>query len=504
MKRNLTIWVCNFIVCSFFLFSAQTLTANNIEVSNVSLTGQNTSNQTVLVQFDLSWENSWRISVGPSNWDAAWVFVKFRQAGGAWQHANLNYVNGTAASDGHTEPAGGRLTTPADGRGVFVYRDADGSGDISLANIQLLWNYGTNGVPDGQLVDVQVFAIEMVYVPQGNFSLGDGTGSTSANRFYAPPFGFSYTINSENAITVGGGFGNLFYNSVAGSNAGDQTGTVFATFPKGYNAFYCMKYEASQGQYVDFFNTLTETQKTDRDITNANHKNTDGVVARNTIAYVSGSATTTTPDRALNYVSNDDALAYMDWAGLRMMTEFEFEKACRGTQPAVANEFAWGTANIYAPAAPYTMLSDGTPSASIGDPGTLIGNAFYQTTASGFGGPARCGIFAASAVNKTREETGGSYYGIMELTGNLYERTVSIGTPGGRSYTGLHGDGLLTQAGAHDVGNWPGVSGGDIGYRGGSYANGSDYLRVSDRFDAATPSNITNSRIGFRAVRTAP
>ena len=230
-----------------------------------------------------------------------------------------------------------------------------------------------------------------------------------------------------------------------------------------------MKYEVSQGQYVDFFNTLTNTQKTDRDITNSQHKNTDGVVARNTISYISGSATTTTPDRPLNYVNSDDALAYMDWSGLRMMTEFEFEKACRGPQTPVAGEFAWGTADIYAPASPLNMLNDGSPTATFSDPGTLIGNAFYQTTASGFGGPSRCGIFAASAINKTREETGGSYYGIMEMTGNLYERMVSVGTPGGRAFDGSHGDGALSVAGAHNVANWPAVTGGDIGYRGGSY-----------------------------------
>ena len=63
------------------------LAANNIEVSHVGLASQNTGNQTTQVEFDLSWENSWRISVGPANWDAAWVFVKYRINGDLWQHA---------------------------------------------------------------------------------------------------------------------------------------------------------------------------------------------------------------------------------------------------------------------------------------------------------------------------------------------------------------------------------------------------------------------------------
>jgi hypothetical protein len=68
---------------SLALFARQAQ-ANNIAVSNASIVGQNTTagvNNAAnfsLVKFDLSWENSWRTATGPSNWDAAWVFVKFR------------------------------------------------------------------------------------------------------------------------------------------------------------------------------------------------------------------------------------------------------------------------------------------------------------------------------------------------------------------------------------------------------------------------------------------
>lgn len=141
------------IFLSLFLCMGQAF-ANNIEISNVSLTGQNTSNQTVRVQFDVSWENSWRISVGPANWDAAWIFIKYRQTGGAWGHATLNYVNGNAVADGHTPPAGSTTRTSPDGKGIFIYRSADGSGNVNFSNVQLRWNYGVDGVADGDLVDV--------------------------------------------------------------------------------------------------------------------------------------------------------------------------------------------------------------------------------------------------------------------------------------------------------------------------------------------------------------
>jgi len=60
------------------LLFAGSISANNITVSNTKLTGQNTTDGYTLVQFDLSWENSWRTSSAPNNWDAAWVFVKYR------------------------------------------------------------------------------------------------------------------------------------------------------------------------------------------------------------------------------------------------------------------------------------------------------------------------------------------------------------------------------------------------------------------------------------------
>src|SRR5579859_6392701 len=48
--------------------------ANNLSVGNISY---NQSSGTVT--FDISWNNSWRSSTtSAANWDAAWVFIKWR------------------------------------------------------------------------------------------------------------------------------------------------------------------------------------------------------------------------------------------------------------------------------------------------------------------------------------------------------------------------------------------------------------------------------------------
>ena len=72
------------------LFMAWALQANNIQVTNLAITGTNTLDATTQVQFDITWENSWRTSSAPGNWDAAWVIVKYRNAAtGLWEHARL-------------------------------------------------------------------------------------------------------------------------------------------------------------------------------------------------------------------------------------------------------------------------------------------------------------------------------------------------------------------------------------------------------------------------------
>lgn len=480
--------------------------ANNLDITNVTLTGQDTGNDFTLVQLDLSWDNSWRLG---SDKDAAWIFIKYRiGSNGVWNHASINYVDGTAANDGHTEATGSTIVTPSDGTGIFIYRNADGTGTNSFTTIQLRWNYGTDGVGDDDFVSIQVFGIEMVYVPTGTFAAG--SGGTGTNEFTLT------TINTGLATTDPTGSGSL--GGQAGGYPTDETAPGNDIWPNGYNAFYCMKYEMSQDQYTDFLNTLTRTQqqtRTGADISadaplSGNiyvMSNTSVVSLRNAIVCpASGNGTvdpitfsTSTPDLACNYLSWYDGAAYGDWAGLRPMTDLEFEKACRGTATPVADEYAWGTTNIHASS--YTLTSAGTSTESISDMGTGTGNAVYTTTDGATSGPKRNGIMAASATNNTREETGAASYGIMEMSGNVMERMISIGSGSGRNFKGFHGDGSLDSDGVEDVTSWPPFPN---GFRGGSWTHASSRLTTSDRTNANATTTARLNYLSFRLVRTAP
>lgn len=247
-------------------------------------------------------------------------------------------------------------------------------------------------------------------------------------------------------------------------------------------------------------NLLTSTQAQNR------FSNEDGN-NRHTISSDGGSPATysaAVPARACNFLSWADGAAYADWSGLRPMTELEYEKASRGTLAPVANEYVWGSLSVHASV--YMITNDGQANATV-DASSSTGNASYNTTDGPTNnGPLRVGIFAASKSmgTPTREESGATFYGVMEMGGNLYERPVTIGNGTGRLFTGTHGDGVLTTSGVANAGTWPGTSGVGAGFRGGSLGAGSSRLRVSDRTRAVSANANRANAHGFRAVRSAP
>ena len=485
-----------FLFC-LFMFASYSTFANNVNVTNISLTGQNVANHYTMVKFDITWENSWRTSSAPNNWDAAWVFVKYRIGTGAYQHTWLNntgHVNptGSTIAAGLLDPALPYNQTTNPGIGVFIYRDANGTGTFSKTGVQLRWNYGANGVADNAIIDIRVYAIETVYVPQGSFYAG--SGGTESNAFYKYPATTNpYQITSEGAITVGTAADNLYYTPY--SSAGDGIGPVPAAFPKGYNAFYCMKYEVSQQGYVDFLNSLSQTQANTRKYT----------ISLNRYAITGsavGSYATTNPFVACNFISWADLAAYLDWSGLRPMTELEFEKSCRGILPAVPTEYAWGTTGFAS--SEYTLNNSGLTNENIAaNYSTSLGNAANAYTTH-YSGPVRVGIFAGNGLNTGRVTSGATYYGIMEMSGNLWERPVTVGNPTGRGFTGANGNGLLSATGDADASNWPGINAEGAGLRGGFWDYNETGLQVSDRLSAAYADNSRHGGFGGRGVRTAP
>ena len=121
----------------------------------------------------------------------------------------------------------------------------------------------------------------------------------------------------------------------------------------------------------------------------------------------------------------------------------------------------------------------------------------YQSTY----GPSRAGIFATSSTG--RASSGAAYYGVMDMSGNIWERTVTTGNATGAAFTGALGDGLLTVLGDADVTSWPApATSVGLGLRGNGYYNTSaNPSRTSDRTNATSVSNSRNYTYGGRGVR---
>ncbi|MBB4079792.1 formylglycine-generating enzyme required for sulfatase activity [Lewinella aquimaris] len=479
------------------------LCGNNIQFANLIVEYEDGNPGSALLTFDLSWENSWRTTADPANWDAAWVFAKYRTQGDTvWHHILLS-----------SPPAAptGAVIDVLDNTGAMIYATASKSGNASYQQTQLRWNLTANGLENIEGLDFRVFGVEMVYVPAGKFKLGGMNTGTEVNMFHeiAPSWKRpAYSVISSDEIPVGNARGQFNFGV---DNPISVPTTIPAAFPKGFRAFYAMKYELSQQQYVDFFNTLTPSQKALRDITGSTGKDTDEVLNRNAISYddlAGGDATTTAPHVPVGYVSISDMLAYLDWSGLRPMTEMEFEKLCRGPNGPIFGEYAWGTDKI--------ANWEFTPTLLNGSGESLVnlniitfdaGNAGYSATTklttSGTG-PLRSGIYSASlTLGSTRVLSGAGYYGHMELSGNQAEGVISVSHTDGTAFENIHGNGHLPANGYADVLTWPQSQHG-VGTRGGHYNSSANHLRVADRSTVVITDDTPDVRyawLQFRGVR---
>jgi hypothetical protein len=512
-KRNSVSIVSFALMVAFIIFSPNSALANNLSITNAQISGQNATNGTADIQFDIAWDNSWK---NTTNHDATWIFAKYSiDSGASWHHATLELAgtnpNGTGVGSGTAI----NLIVSTDKVGAFVQRSDEGNGGVSVESVNLVWDYDGDGLAADDTARVQIFGIEMVYIPAGSFSAGDLATSSAALQ-QGSADSDAWQVLSPGAVTVSNATSNAFYYK-SGGNAGEEsdgaTFTIPAVFPNGYAAFYSMKHEVTEGLWTSFFNTLTATQKLNRDITNAIGKNSDSLVNRNTLAWVIGSATSLRSDRSCSFLSWMDSCAFADWAGLRPITELEFEKMSRGIGvAAVSGEYVWGSTTI-AESTTFSGIEDGAE--SIIDEGA---NAHYNSTTLLNGdagsGPLRSGIYATST--STRVQAGAGFYGVMELSGNLWERVVTIGNANGRIFSGSHGDGELGTENNYE-GNatnldWPGIDATSSrgitgatgsGFKGGAWSSSATQLRASDRQDAAKNDSSRNASYGFRAARSA-
>jgi formylglycine-generating enzyme required for sulfatase activity len=424
------------ISCYFLPFR---VAAAGLQIEEVTLY-QEEGNPCVLLT--LRWKHAWR---NERNHDGVWLFFKTKKENG-WEHVR-------PASEGHRVvdelaawPASLQMEVPEDGIGVFLFPGVEFRGEVH-ATVSVRLQEGRQGSV------LRAFGQEMVFIPGGPNTLGDpDTTALACGAFYRAGDRGQYgglleVTRQAQEIPVGAEAGMLYYRPNAGPYAGDGRGPVPAAFPKGVAPFWIMKYELTEGQYVDFLNTLTPEQARYRNPVEAPGYEEAG----GSIRFQGGRWLAVYPERPCGFLGWKDLLAYADWAGLRPMTELEYTKACRGARDPVAGAYAWGTSVR-------RYLQRGLDEKGFLQIGLNLTEAqldFDRLSLSTFGA---------------------SYYRVMDLSDCLWEWVVSAGHPEGRAFTGRHGDGRLAKTGDADTPGWPMENG--FGFRGSGYYLEDDPLRL--------------------------
>lgn len=402
---------------------------------------------TIYSVFNLKWSNAWK---NDKNHDAIWIFSKLKQNGGKTKHISI-------AQDGHKiintfkgQGSNLKIETSKDGVGLFIFPSNNYRGDIEVTlriNLNIADFAGVN-VRNSSL---DIFGIEMVMIPPGGYYLGSPNQSVrQLGAFYNPDESSNglIKVKSENDKFEISPNGNIYYK--AKEYEGDQKGQIPSGYPKGVDAFYIMKYELLEGQYVGFLNSLSQPQR--RII----HEEKD---YNGSIEFNAGVFSTENLNRPCPFVSWDDAMAYADWCGLRPMTEFEYTKAARGTVVPKGIDYPWGLDSKEV----IQRLPDKN--------GNLIMlNGWDESDLS----------------DETKKYFGASYYWVMDLSGSLWERVITVGHEKGRNFKGTHGDGILSEQANANNEIWPlGDEGqGGIGFRGGGFYG---YNREYHQFNPFSP-----------------
>ncbi|MBM4148678.1 MAG: hypothetical protein FJ224_06510 [Lentisphaerae bacterium] len=438
--------------------------SRDVVCSNVRVAPRDDKTATITV--DLAWSPSWRNS---ENHDAAWIFFKVRAAGAMeWQHVRLaadRVLNPSGYGAGQSNrkmdilvPAG------ADGfTGMFIRRATQGSKcSVEMKGVTAVWDLaGTPGITRDTKVQVGAFGLIMVYVPDGPFCLG--SGGTESFGFYRYTDGkqdtMPYKVTNSAAIPTGKQDGRLWARGAEPRDGGD----IPATFPNGYAAFYCAYNPLSGSQYSHFLSLLPpevsdaryhQTPETPAPGTKTGHYMPwtgeifrTGTTSNYTYRFVHVRPDGRMKHTGIRWLSWADAAAYMAWAGLRPMTELEYEKAMRGPRRPVQDE---------------------------------VHNSYYEIPTRGVG-----------------------------QSGRPRERTVSAATIEGWSpdkFLATHGLGNVTLPA-----DWPQADAVGIGFRGGYFngydgdsLGGMEFSRTSNRKAAAFVDPERRGGYGIRAVRTAP
>lgn len=357
---------------------------NYMLIQNVTTSSDNIQTKKAQIQFDLNWGYSWKDEI---NWDAAWIFMKYKTASGEWKHCKISSVGFD-----HGQGTPNIIEVPSDQMGAFVRLNGVGNAHIDIQGLQLQWDYSAEGISNVDGLEVKVFAIEMVYMPEGDFCVYQTVGASGLG--ISAPGGNQAVINNRMTplLSYYQPTGTCRVKGDSGLDSNADGVVDKPNYPTGYKPFYAAKYEMSEQQYADFLNCLTSAQKTNLG------------VAGSTIALQNGEYFASNPIKACAGYNINRFLAYADWSGLRPLSILELSKIGAGPfLTYTSNGYSSNLANVNNDYNSYNVWNSG-------------------------------------------------YYGLINLKGNATEPVVLLSSSDFSRF--VHGDGNLLITGLTDILNW--------------------------------------------------
>jgi len=470
---------------------------------------------------DLSWENAWKNEI---NFDGVYVFLKYRPAAEDGFRSMRLAGDGGRFSGATSVPEGFSLGesnvrvgayAPETRLGFFVFPDeACSHQSVSVSGIRV-------PVTADKAEQIEVFAIEMVYIPEGGFKMGDPQGpirmgGSCINGFYTWPDKPMYAIASEDAIPFGPEDGMLFCDMDSENGRNIEQFTIPAEYPKGYGAMWYMKHALTMGQWVHFLNCLTRKQQNRQVWSDVSGDkvphfyvmtDSDHPLDRNEVFCQPGGHGTTepitfytsVPHRIANGLNWFSAASFACFAGLRPVSELEYIKACRGPLEPQEHEFAWGSSDIgrawnfmgipnTAYDIPVPVRAGALANSNYGSHTAMLHGVPKPFTgdAPDWGGTASETTFENAPLCEGYSERvcrGASYYGVMEMSGNHWEYLVSATMKESLVFRRDYGTGELTEDGEYDIPSWPDPkTGAGFSQKGGNYMSKPNFFVDSRPF----------------------
>ncbi len=421
--------------------------------NNATISNPQYNNQTRTLAFDIGWNNGFRVNADWSDYIHLVIKVK-----------NSNETSWNPAPAFSASAI--NLQTPSSSAGGFtsVLHSAGFSSGTDGGRMIIQFTAGTFINPS-----FKIMAIEMIYADHENlgYTYHFGDGSTR-NRLHDG--------SDENLPFV---WAPPYPDIIVGNQSGQLAANFNSPLPFAMSNIHksMMKYEITQGMYMDFLNCLSRPQQDTRtetdlsigisEVTNvfvmSNNSYPDqdnGVRCAETIPAAGritffcdgnnngiGNEADDGLDRACNFIGAEDAKAILDWLHLMPMSKIEYELWARGGGNVVPGEYAWGSTSYHV-IDPQGWNNEGTSQAYHNDIGTTGAHVSTNFSAK------RVGAFAGATT--TREQSGASFFGIMDLSGSLLETVYNPLSSNGNAQPDPQelGDGIIGIHGSHNQPSW--------------------------------------------------